>query len=97
MHTPHWMKASFSAAALTLTGVAPAADITFTLDQPAGVSRGVFSPFTGKPLKLLRRRVPLSRARTNGINTGGIQLEWSTFQQPSEMVPTANLHPITPR
>lgn len=97
MHTPHWMKAAFSAAALTLTGVASGTDILFTLDQPGSVSRGVFSPFTGKPLKLLRHRVPLSRARTNGVNTGCNQLEWCTFQQPREMVPTANLHPITPR
>ena len=31
MHTPHRMKAAVSALALTLTGVAPAADIIFTL------------------------------------------------------------------
>ncbi len=35
MYTPHWIKAAVSALGLTLTGVAPAADITFALDGPA--------------------------------------------------------------
>jgi hypothetical protein len=53
--------------------------------------------FTSKPIKLQRRRIPISLVHTTGHSGGGITLEWSTPQQPRQVVPTANLYPITPR
>jgi hypothetical protein len=52
---------------------------------------------TGKPIKLLRRRIPISITHTTGHAGDGIKLEWSTPLQPRQVVPDANLYPITPR
>jgi hypothetical protein len=52
---------------------------------------------TGKPIKHLRRRIPISLTHTTGHEGGGIKVEWSTPLQPRQSVPTANLYPITPR
>ena len=51
----------------------------------------------GKPLKLLRHRVPLEATSTNGQDGGGITLEWSTPFQARQPIPAASLYPITPR
>ena len=52
---------------------------------------------TGKPVKLLRRRIPISLTHTTAHDGGGIKLEWSSPLQPRQTVPTANLYPITPQ
>ncbi len=50
-----------------------------------------------KPIKLLRRRIPISLTHTTGHDGGGIQLDWSSPCQPRKTVPSSNLYPITPR
>jgi hypothetical protein len=47
----------------------------------------------GKPIKLLRRRVPIEATSTNGQEGGGITLEWSTPLQPRQPIPAASLYP----
>ncbi len=42
-------------------------------------------------------RCPLSLTQTSAHDGGGIKVEWSTPLQPRQMIPTANLYPITPR
>lgn len=51
---------------------------------------------TGKPGKLLRRRIPISLTHTTGHDGGGIKLDWSSPCQPRQTVPTASLYPNTP-
>ena len=52
---------------------------------------------TSKPIKLQRRRIPISLTQSSGQAGGGIKLEWSTPMLPRQVVPTTNLYPITPR
>ena len=52
---------------------------------------------TGKPVKLLRRRIPISLTHNTGHDGGGIKLEWSSPLQSRRKVPAANLYPTTPR
>jgi hypothetical protein len=47
----------------------------------------------GKPVKLLRRRVPIEATSTKGQTGGGITLEWSTPLQPRQPIPAASLYP----
>lgn len=60
-------------------------------------AKPVREEITSKSIKLLRRRIPISLTHTAGHEGGGIKLEWSTPLQPRQVVPTANLYPITPR
>jgi hypothetical protein len=53
--------------------------------------------FTSKPVKLLRRRIPISLTQTTAHDGGGIKLEWSSPLQTRQTVPTANLYPKTPQ
>ena len=48
---------------------------------------------TGKPIKLLRHRVPIEATSTAGHDGGGITLEWSTPFQPRQPIPAASLYP----
>lgn len=52
---------------------------------------------TSKPVKLLRRRIPISLTHTTAHDGGGIQLEWSSPLQSRRKVPDANLYPVTPQ
>jgi len=45
---------------------------------------------TGQPIKLLRRRLPISLTHTVGHEGGGIKLEWSTPFQSRQAVPSAD-------
>ncbi|MFM9197582.1 MAG: FlgD immunoglobulin-like domain containing protein [Planctomycetia bacterium] len=47
----------------------------------------------GKPVKLPRRRIPISLTHTDGHEGGGIRLEWSTPLTPRQPIPTQSLFP----
>ena len=47
----------------------------------------------GKPIKLLRRRMPIEASSTAGHDGGGITLEWSTPFQPRQPIPATSFYP----
>ena len=74
--------------------------VALLLDRSQVLERKEAKPareeIAGKPIKLLRRRMPISLTYTTGHDGGGIKLEWSTPLQPRQPIPTANLYPVTP-
>jgi hypothetical protein len=50
----------------------------------------------GKPIKLLRHRMPIEVTYTAGQEGGGITLEWSTPVQPRQPIQTRCMYPVTP-
>lgn len=71
--------------------------LTLRVNRAAVLERNEAKPareeITGKPIKLLRRRVPIEATSTNGKIGGGITLEWSTPLQPRQPIPAASLYP----